>query len=205
MWSSGEVVVRREVLNDGRCWLELPVVVVQDDDELLATYIARGAQFTFPPGVWPGETGLHPWHGKAAWGGNGTLMLQRPAEAYAIWVFWSGAEREFQGWYVNFQEPFRRTATGYDTQDLELDIWVPSAGRWEWKDADVLEQRVAEGRYTPEQVAATWAEGHRVAALLDTGEHWWSDEWASWAPPPEWDRGDGRERRRDGDDTRLPR
>ena len=53
-------------------------------------------------------------------------MLQRPGDAYAIWHFWHGPEREFRGWYVNLQEPFRRTAQGYDTQDLELDIWVPA-------------------------------------------------------------------------------
>ena len=40
MWSEGDVVLRREVLNDGRCWCQFPVRVVQDNDELLATYIA---------------------------------------------------------------------------------------------------------------------------------------------------------------------
>jgi hypothetical protein len=187
VWNAGEIVLRREVLNDGRCWLEVPVVVVQDSDDLLATYIASGAPLTFPPGEWPGETGRHPWHGKAVWEGNGVLMLQRPGEAHAIWLFWFGDEREFRGWYVNFQEPFRRTAVGYDTQDLELDIWAPVAGAWEWKDADVLEQRVREGRYTPAQVEATWVEGRRVAALLDAGERWWDEAWASWSPNPGWD------------------
>ena len=43
MWSPGTVVVRREVLNDGRAWLEVPVIVVRDDEELLATFIAEGA------------------------------------------------------------------------------------------------------------------------------------------------------------------
>jgi hypothetical protein len=73
LWSSGDVVIRREVVNDGRCWLELPVVVVRDDDELLATYIAPGTPFTFQPGLWPGATGRHPWHGRDAWEGNGVL------------------------------------------------------------------------------------------------------------------------------------
>ena len=72
-------------------------------------------------------------------------MLQRPGEAYAIWHFWFGDERAFRGWYVNFQEPFRRTPQGYDTQDLELDIWAPLDGPWEWKDDDVLEERVVGG------------------------------------------------------------
>ncbi|MGH3025660.1 MAG: DUF402 domain-containing protein [Gaiellaceae bacterium] len=188
MWSEGDVVARREVLNDGRCWLEVPVVVVQDNDELLATYIASGAAFTFPPGEWPGETGLHPWAGRSAWQGNGVLMLQRPREADAIWIFWHGSGREFHGWYVNFQQPFRRTADGYDTQDLELDIWAPVDGPWEWKDDGVLEQRIEEGRFTPEQVAAGRVEGWRVADLLDAGERWWDDAWAGWRPPAGWDR-----------------
>jgi hypothetical protein len=58
--------------------------------------------------------------GRAAWHGHGVLMQQRPDEAHAIWIFWDGPEREFRGWYVNLQEPLRRTAVGYDTQDLEL-------------------------------------------------------------------------------------
>ena len=149
MWSTGDAIVRREVLNDGRAWLEVPVVVVRDEPELLATYVAEGAPFHFPPGDWPTPTGRHPWHGRTSWQGHGVLMLQRPGEAHAIWVFWHGPEREFTGWYVNLQQPFRRTEVGYDTQDLELDIWLPVDGGWEWKDADVLEERIREGRFTP--------------------------------------------------------
>jgi hypothetical protein len=187
MWARGEVVLRREVLNDGRCWLQVPVHVVCDRAELLASYIARGAPFTFPPGPWPTRNGRHPWHARTAWEGHGVLMLQRPGEGYAVWCFWFGAGREFPGWYVNFQAPFRRTPAGYDTQDLELDIWAPVDGPWQWKDLDVLDQRVAEGRLTADQVAWVRAEGERVGALLDAGERWWGDAWASWAPDEGWD------------------
>jgi hypothetical protein len=185
-WSRGQVILRREVLNDGRAWLEVPVVVVRDEPELLATYIAEGTSFSFPAGEFPTPDGRHPWHGRESWEGNGVLMLQRPGEAHAIWVFWTGAERAFRGWYVNLQEPFRRTEQGYDTQDLELDIWVPLDEPWEWKDDDVLDERIHEGRYTEEQVAATWVEGRRVAAELDAGCHWWDDAWANWRPDPAW-------------------
>jgi hypothetical protein len=186
VWTEGQVVIRREVLNDGRAWLEVPVIVVRDTDTLLATFIAQDAPFRFPPGPWPAPHGRHPWHGKERWHGHGVLMLQRPGEAHAIWLFWRGARRTFAGWYVNIQEPFRRTPTGYDTQDLELDIWVPAAGGWEWKDAEVLDERIREGRYTAEQVEETWAEGRRVVAELEAGRRWWDPAWAEWAPDPTW-------------------
>jgi Protein of unknown function (DUF402) len=187
MWSEGELVTRREVLNDGRCWLEVPVRVVRDDDELLATYVARGARFVFPPGPWPIAGGVHPWSIKDRWEGHGVLMLQRPGEAHAIWVFWFGDERAFRGWYVNLQDPFRRRDGGYDTQDLELDIWAPLDRAWEWKDDELLDVRVAEGRFTAEQATRARAEGRRVGALLDAGEQWWDERWAAWTPPPGWD------------------
>ncbi len=185
-WKPGDVVVRREVLNDGRCWAEIAVIVVEDTPELLATYIGSGAPLRFPAGDWPTPSGLHPWHGKERWHGHGTLTLQRPDDAYGVWVFWSGPKREFWGWYVNLQDPFRRTATGYDTQDLELDIWLPREGGWELKDDHVLEDRIREGRYTPEQVAATRAEASRIIEDVEAGNRWWSDEWSKWEPDPAW-------------------
>jgi uncharacterized protein DUF402 len=185
-WQPGDVVLRREVLNDGRVWLELPVIVVRDDPGLLATYIAEGAPLRFPPGDWPTPDGRHPWHAHASWEDHGVLMLQRPREAYAVWVFWSGPNRDFAGWYINLQEPFRRTATGYDTQDLELDIVVSVDGSWRLKDDEVLEQRVREGRLTRDQVADVRAEALRVTDELDAARKWWSDDWARWRPDPKW-------------------
>jgi Protein of unknown function (DUF402) len=174
-WPPGEVVVRREVLNDGRCWLEQEVIVVRDEPDLLATYVAPGSPLRYP-------LGFHPWYPKAAWEGNGVLHLQRPGDWYGVWVFWRGCEREFAGWYINFQEPFRRQPDGYDTQDLELDIWIPRDGAWEWKDRELLEERVREGRYTREQAEATRAHADVVAADLDAGRMWWDPAWAEWSP-----------------------
>ena len=59
-------------------------------------------------------------------------------------------------------------------------------GGLEWKDDDVLEQRVAEGRFTPEQVLATRAEARQLARALAASDRWWSDDWADWAPDPSW-------------------
>ena len=90
--------------------------------------------------------------------------------------------RDFAGWYINLQEPFRRRRGSYDTQDLELDIWIPAGGTWQLKDSELLDQRVREGRFTQDQARAIRAEGDRVIAELDAGHRWWDERWAEWSP-----------------------
>jgi len=115
-----------------------------------------------------------------------SVQLQRPGEMHAVWVFWHGREREFRGWYLNLQEPFRRTPRGFDTQDLELDIVVDLDGGWRYKDDEILESWVDRGRWTRAQVAAIEREGAAIAAELGAGRRWWSDDWAAWEPDPAW-------------------
>jgi hypothetical protein len=181
-WQSGEVIVHREVWR-GEPWCASPVVVVDDSPELLVTYLPEESPFAFPPSA---DGRPHPWHGKKSWRGNGVLMLRRPGEAYSVWHFWEGRDRRFAGWYLNLEEPARRTPIGYDTQDLELDVWIPVAGPWRFKDEELLEQRVLDGRYTPEQVAATRELGDEIGGMLERGEHWWDERWASFEPDPAW-------------------
>jgi hypothetical protein len=75
---------------------------------------------------------------------------------------------------------------GYDTQDLELDLWLPVGGVWRFKDEEQLEVRVREGRYTEAQVAGARRIGGELGAMLDRGERWWDERWASFAPEPGW-------------------
>jgi hypothetical protein len=199
-WDHGEVIVRREVLalspleddpvargwRDAGPWLGVPVFVVEDTDEHLVTYLATGAELGFNAGAWPTHDGRHPWNVRAAWEGHGTLMVQRPGEHHAIWHFWKGPDRRFECWYVNLQTAFVRTAIGYDTQDLELDLVVPPDASWALKDRDVLDQRVDEGRFAPALRDWIVSVGDAMAAELDAGRHWWDDRWASWAPPATW-------------------
>ena len=176
MWSEGETIVRREVVH-GLPWSEFPVVVVRDEPELLVTYVAAGTPFSFPP-----HPLVHPWRGNhSTWVGHGMLMLQRPGDAYAVFVLWHGEEREFRSWYLNLQEPFRRTDVGYDTQDLELDLILHPDGRIEWKDDELLDARVEEGRFTQDQAREIRAEGERVIA-----ESPWPTGWEDWRPPEDW-------------------
>jgi predicted RNA-binding protein associated with RNAse of E/G family len=94
--------------------------------------------------------------------------------------------RELGSWYLNLQEPFRRTGLGFDTQDLELDIVVSPDGSWRVKDDDKLEGWIERGRWTRDEVEAIRAEGRRLGRELDRGRRWWSDDWAIWLPDPKW-------------------
>ena len=126
--AEGDVIVRGEgARTTGEPGSEPPVVVVHDEPKLLATYIAEGTPFHFPGRRLAAHDGSHPWHGRGPLGRPGVLMLQRPGDAHAIWVFWHGP-RASSGWYVNLQEPFRRTETGYDTQDSSSTSGCRSAG-----------------------------------------------------------------------------
>ena len=182
-WQAGERIVRRELCL-GRPWLGQAAIVVEDTAELLALYIAEGSELAYPDGDWPG--GRHPWHGKERWRGHGVLQLQRTGEAHSVWLFWEGPERSLTYWYLNLQAPFRRTAVGIDTEDHELDVLLEPGGSWRFKDEEWLDEWVRLGRWTPPEVAAIRAEGDRIAAELDAGRRWWSDDWADWTPDPAW-------------------
>jgi hypothetical protein len=181
-WRQGEVIVHREVWR-GAPWIAFPVVVVEDAPELLVTYLPEESPFVFPPSA---DGRPHPWAGKRAWHGNGMLALRRPGEAYSVMHFWNGPGRRFAGWYLNLEEPFRRTAAGYDSQDLELDVWVPVDGPWQLKDSDLLDQRVREGRFADEQAVAIRRVGDELLERLERGERWWDERWASFTPEAGW-------------------
>jgi hypothetical protein len=161
MWQPGQAIVRREVWR-GLAYAAIPAVVVSDEPGLLAVYVPEGAPFGFNDAEWP--PGPHPWRRYGAWQGHGVLMLQRPAEASAILVFWEGEPRRFARWYLNLQAPFRRTKIGLDTLDHTLDLWSTDGRTWHWKDEEMLERRVADAYFTAEEGGAIRAEAERFLA-----------------------------------------
>ena len=185
LWEPGEVIVRREI-NWGKPAVAWPVIVVQDSTELLATFTPSQSPFSFSTEPYSPSSHRHPWWPKSSWEGHGVLMLQRPGEPYAVWHFWTGPERQFSCWYINLQDPFRRTAIGIDTEDHELDVVIEPSGRWQFKDAELLEERIEAGRYTESKGDQIRQEGGRIAAMIESGATWWDPRWAEWTPPHEW-------------------
>ncbi len=126
------------------------------------------------------ERYTRPWSPvDGVWWGDGVIIIGRPGRGHSIWLFWR--DGSFAGWYVNLEDPWRPSRSGFDTEDHTLDLWVESDGSWRWKDEDELAVAVEVGFFTAEQAASFRAEGERVIAEwpFPTG-------WENWQPDPSW-------------------
>jgi hypothetical protein len=176
------VIVFRDVWR-GKPWSAGPCFVVDDTAELLVTYIPEEMPLAFPPSA---DGRLHPWAARRVWEGHGVLILRRPGEAYSVMHFWDGPHRRFAGWYLNLEEPFRRTSIGIDTKDLSLDIWIPVDSEWRFKDEEQLEEHIEDGLFSAVQVDAIRRLGDEIGAMLNRGERWWDDRWTTFEPERGW-------------------
>jgi len=125
--------------------------------------------------------------GGGTWSEPHALMLTPTGAASSIWAFWDG-QWSFEGFYVNLQEPLRRTRFGFDTTDHVLDVVVEPDLSWRWKDEDELAEAIRLGRFTPEEAAAVRREGERVVAMLEARIWPFDLDWAHWRPDPAWPR-----------------
>ncbi|MEU5660893.1 DUF402 domain-containing protein [Streptomyces sp. NPDC047737] len=182
-FTPGQVVARREML-DGREWLLYPVRVVADEGDLVAVYLSERTPLTFGAGEF--SWGPHPWSlHDPVWQSDGVLQIQRASDAYAVWQRRSGDA--FEGWYVNFQQPLRRGVHGFDTLDLELDLWIPGDGSpSRWKDVEEFHALERSGALSAEQAAQVRRAAADVTDLVSRGTPWW-ERWRDWRPPEDWE------------------
>lgn len=114
-----------------------------------------------------------------------SLWVLRPEEWHAVWVSWLPTG-DHLGWYINLQRPFTRTAIGFESMDLMLDVVVYPDGTWRWKDADEFEQIVH--RQILDSGAARRIRDEADTALrrLAAGHEPFTPEWTHWRPEPSW-------------------
>jgi hypothetical protein len=187
----GDAAVLRYVTTAGAiemCW---PCRVVEDRDDLVALFIAAGSPYKAGPKRSAAEKRRHP-RGRLppderVWRAD-TLRLMLPARSHSVSIFWArdGERRTVSKYFVNMEEPFRRTAIGFDTQDHTLDIEVAPNFGWRWRDEQELANHVAEGFYTADLAAAARAEGERAIAAILRGDHECTRGWPAWSAPPAW-------------------
>jgi hypothetical protein len=186
----GEQVTVREILH-GRVWAARPFRVVRDAPDLLALYIAPGTTWKVPASA----DGHLPAMDARSWGlmdrvwqGHGALQLVLPGATHAWIAMWSGPERGLDHWYVNFQEPLRRTAIGFDTLDLVLDLVVsPDLSAWRWKDEADFDEAKRRRRVSRAAARDVAQERERVLACVRSGLLPFDPTWATWTPDPSWE------------------
>jgi predicted RNA-binding protein associated with RNAse of E/G family len=184
--------VLRYITTDGRIEIAWPCRVVEDRDDLLALFIAAGSRYKAGPKRTAAEkrraspTSLPP--DEYVWR-NDTLRLMFPGRSHSVSLSWAveSDARALLKYFVNMEEPFRRTAVGFDTQDHTLDIEVAPDLTWRWRDEHELANHVAEGFYTAELAAAARSEGENAIGAILRLEHECARRgWREWAPPRAW-------------------
>ena len=162
-------------IHHGRVWRVQACRLVEDSPETIALWIPVGAPAKVPAGGLriPGDD----WELEDKVNRRDQICVARPGRAHSIYLFW-GDDGELDEWYVNFEQPLRRSAVGFDTFDEKLDLLVRPDGKYRWKDEDELEQAGALGLLDPDEVRA---EAERVLREwpFPTG-------WEGWQPDPAW-------------------
>ncbi len=190
-WSGNKTILLRGVSRQ-IIWFAMPVVVVRDSPELIALYWRAGTPNKIP------EKRLTPMElltnqkvnlMDRTWEETDVLMLVTPGASHAVYAMWESGHSRFRCWYVDLQDPLRRTSLGFDTMDHLLDIVIsPDRAKWRWKDEDEFREAVEIGLYSMEKASAIRAEGKRVIKLLETNQSPFFDGWERWSPPSEWQR-----------------
>jgi uncharacterized protein len=164
-------------VHDGRVWRAQACRVVEESAAVIALWIPEGAPGKLPIGTdgrrlrIPGDH----WELEDSVSNEDILCVARRGRAHSIYLFPSRSDFH---WYVNFEEPLRRTAIGVDTFDQKLDLLVFPDGSYRWKDEDELEAAAALGLLDADEVRA------EAARVL---EEWpFPTGWEDWRPDPSW-------------------
>ncbi len=173
-----------------KIWFAYPAWLVKDSPDLLAIYWPAGSIDKSPKERATAQTFLSDSKIELVdhvWRGTDVLMLSVPGESHSIWAMWETGQSKLRCWYVNLEEPQRRTAMGFDSMDYELDIVInPDKSGWRWKDEDTFEEMVQVGIFSAEEALAIRAEGMRAIHKLETNQSPFCDDWEHWSPPATW-------------------
>jgi Protein of unknown function (DUF402) len=188
-WNPGDPVTVREVWQ-GKIWTVRALALVRDEPDLVALYQPAGAPWKRPYGRAgsPLRLPFEPWTLRDDVLPQDALRLIVPGEAHSVLLIWR-PKWNLVCWYINLEEPFRRTPVGFDYMDQTLDIVVePDMSAWRWKDEEELEEAIAKGIYSREQARAIRAEGERALERLLAREPPFDERWEGWRPEPTWSR-----------------
>ena len=127
------------------------MTVVEDAEEQITLFIPAGAHWMAPfrngkrLKIQEAEYELIEQPYKAH-----VLSFAWPGNSAAVLLFY-GSDWSPSHWYVNLEEPLRRSPVGFDTLDHKLDVIVELDGSWRWKDEDQLVDIIERGLLDPQE------------------------------------------------------
>lgn len=188
----GASVVWRSVSDRDRAVHTIvPLTVVRDDD-FVALYLRASSTYKRRRGIRGGPGGrlMLEWdggHEDRVWHTTDALVLHRPGDPFSVRAVWRAADRQFLEWYVNLEQPWRRTPIGFDSRDRIVDIVISAdRDRWTWKDEGELAGAVQLGDFTQADINTFRADGERAVRAVIDAQPPFSFEWKDWVPDPAW-------------------
>lgn len=188
-WPPGSTVVIRQHRH-GRFRAVTPMVLVEDRPDRTLLYVPRGTRFLAPADSSGRvtrsiceEVAVRPDH----WRDHAALHIVPDGAAFAVTVRWRRSFDDFAGFYVNVQEPLRRTNIGFDSMDQTLDVLIaPDRSEIRVKDEDELDDAARHGFFSVTEVTEIRAAA-RTATEMVLGRVPPLDEpWHLWRPDPTW-------------------
>ena len=123
-------------------------------------------------------------------------LVEQPYEAHVLGFAWPGSSAAvllFYGsnwspshWYVNLEDPLRRSPVGFDTLDHKLDVIVELDGSWRWKDEDEFVEIIERGLLDPREEERLRAEAEDAVRRIAEREPPFDLDWFGWRPDPAW-------------------
>ena len=182
-WLPGETIVIRDV-HGGKVTHASAAIVVEDRPERLVLFEPLGGDMRTSRVDWSTGAfdGPHPQRRHT----TDRLTIGTPAASHAVSLMFHGGGGPFLCWYVDLQEPFRRTPGGIVTCDQSLDIVIGPDKRWRWKDEDHLARSVELGWITEARARDLYREGEAVIEAARSGRPPFDERWTTWRADPTW-------------------
>lgn len=187
-FSAGQIVQLRGYDQIGETCLLVPVRVVEDSPRRTVLYTAEATPIRGRPNLM--ERILNPDTpvdmSPRKWQDTDFISITYPGDMYSIWAMWKIPELRFQCRYVNIEIPQKRTAVGFETRDLELDVVIRPDLTWYWKDEADYERLTELGYFSPELSNDIRQAGLGAITRLESREEQFNEPWPDWIPDPSW-------------------
>ncbi len=195
MWQIGDIVAWRGIYRE-RIWHAIPTIVIKDTPQETVLLIMPGANCMVDENYasGKGKNGKRRWDfknedwklEKFAWHTNRVLFVVEPQNYYSIMHFWNHDTNKFLGYYVNFQEPYKRYDRGLDAIDLDLDLAVEPDLSFHWKDEGDYRKAIEHGLIVPEWIKSIEDSKIEILDKLKKREYPFDGFWLNWMPHPGW-------------------